>query len=198
VVGALVDAGASVNATLASGFTPLFFSVREGHIDIALALLAAGANLDGVLQRVRERTQQSSNNASTQPINRGLSPLLMAVRNGHFELAIELVKAGADPNDRRSGFTPLHTMSWVRKPDASDRGDPAPIGSGKFTALEFVREIVALGADVNLTLAEGAPRQPNSATRLESGGATPFLLAADRADAALMRLFLELGANPFM
>ena len=198
VVGALVDAGASVNATLGSGFTPLFFSVREGHIDVTLALLAAGADLDGILQRLRARTERSANNASTQPINRGLSPLLMAVRNGHFELAIELVKAGADPNDRRSGFTPLHTMSWVRKPDASDRGDPAPIGSGKLSALEFVREIVALGADVNLTLVDGAPRQPNSATRLESGGATPFLLAADRADAALMRLFLELGANPFM
>lgn len=198
VVEALIDAGAQVNATLGSGFTPLFFSVREGRIDVALRLLKSGADINGILQRVRERTDKSANNASTQPINRGISPLLMAVRNGHFELAIELVKAGADPNDRRSGFTPLHTMSWVRKPDASDRGDPSPIGSGKLTALQFVKEIVALGADVNLPLMEGAPRQPNSATRLESGGATAFLLAADRADAPLMRLLLELGANPFM
>ena len=198
VVEALIDAGADANATLGSGFTPLFFSVREGHIDVALALLEAGADVNGILQRVRERTEQASNNAGTQPINHGLSPLLMAVRNGHFELAIELVQAGADPNDRQSGFTPLHTMSWVRKPDASDRGDPAPIGSGRLSALEFVRELVALGADVNLPMAEGAPRQPNSATRIESGGATPFLLAADRADVVLMRLLLELGANPFM
>jgi len=43
----------------------------------------------------------------------------MAVQNGHFELAVALVEAGADPNDARMGFTPLHTMSWVRKPDAS-------------------------------------------------------------------------------
>ncbi len=198
VVNALVDSGADINATLNSGFTPLFFSVREGHVDVALALLEAGVDLNGILQRVRERTVQSGNNATTQPISQGLSPLLMAVRNGHFELAIELVKAGADPNDERSGFTPLHTMSWVRKPDASDRGDPAPIGSGSLSSLEFVRELVAMGADVNMTLAEGAPRQPNSATRLGSGGATPLLLAADRADAALMRLYLELGASPFM
>ena len=53
--------------------------------------------------------------------------MLLAVQNGHFELAIALVDAGADPNDQRTGFTPLHTMSWVRKPDASDTGDPAPI-----------------------------------------------------------------------
>ena len=89
-------------------------------------------------------------------------------------------------------------MSWVRKPDESDRGDPAPIGSGNLTSLEFVRELVKLGADVNLRLAEGAPRQPNSASRLNSAGATPFLLAADRADAALMHLLLELGADPFI
>ena len=198
VVKALLDAGAEVHATLGSGFTPMFFAVREGHIDVALMLLEAGVDVNEVLQRVRERTEEASNNASTQPIVRGMSPLLMAVRNGHFELAVALINAGADPNDQLTGFTPLHTMSWVRKPDASDRGDPAPIGSGNLTSLEFVQELVALGADVNLRLDEEAPSQPNSASRLESGGATPFLLAADRADATLMRVLLELGADPFM
>jgi len=197
VVKALIDAGGNINQKLGSGFTPLFFSVREGHIGVALALIEAGVDLNGILSRIRERTARAGNNATTQPVNRGLSPLLLAVRNGHFELAIELVKAGADPNDMRSGFTPLHTVAWVRKPDASDRGDPPPIGSGNLTSLEFVRELVALGADVNLPLAEGAPRQPNSASILETGGSTAFLLAADRADAPLMRTLLDLGANPF-
>ncbi len=183
VVEALIDAGADVQATLGSGFTPMFFAVREGHTDVALMLLEAGVDVNEALRLQR---------------NRGTSPLLMAVRNGHFELAVALIEAGADPNDQLSGFAPLHTMSWVRKPDASDLGNPAPIGSGNLTSLEFVRAIVALGADVNLRLDEGAPRQPNSATRLGSGGATPFLLAADRADAALMALLLELGADPFM
>ena len=198
VVSALLDAGADVNATLGSGFTPMFFAVREGHIDVALMLLEAGVDVNEILQRLRERTVEAGNNASTQPIARGMSPLLMAVRNGHFELAVALIKAGADPNDQLTGFTPLHTMSWVRKPDASDRGDPAPIGSGSLTSLEFVRALVALGADVNLRLDEEAPRQPNSASRVRSGGATAFLLAADRADVTLMRLLLELGADPFM
>jgi ankyrin repeat protein len=35
-------------------------------------------------------------------------------------------------------------------------------------------------------------------TRLNMNGATPFLMAARTADAELMRLFLELGANPML
>ena len=197
IVRSLIDSGADIHHTLGSGFTPLLFAVREGNIDVALNLIEAGVDVNALLTRQRERTMRAGNNASEQPINQGLSPLLLAIRNGHFELAIELIKVGADPNDMRSGFTPLHTMSWVRKPDSSDRGDPTPVGSGNLSTLEFIRDIVELGADVNLPLNEGAPRQPNSASRIESGGSTPFLLAADRADVALMKLLLELGANPF-
>ena len=198
VAHALVEVGADLHAKLKSGFTPMFFAVREGHIDVVQTLLEAGADVNELLQRVKDGPDRAVNNASYRPVDDGISPLLMAVRNGHFELAVVLVNAGADPNDQWSGFTPLHTMSWVRKPDESDRGDPAPIGSGNLTSLGFVRALVKLGADVNLRLGEGAPRQPNSASRLNSGGATPFLLAADRADAALMRLLLELGADPFI
>jgi ankyrin repeat protein len=121
------------------------------------------------------------------------------VQNGHFELAIALVDAGADPNDARSGFTPLHTLAWVRKPDSSDNSDPAPAtasGVGHLTSLEFVREIVKRGAKVNFRLPKGAPRQPNTSSRIESEGATPFLFAADRSDVPLMRVLLELGADP--
>ena len=198
VVHALVEVGADIHATLKSGFTPMFFAVREGHIDVVHTLLEAGNDVNEVLQRVQDGPDRVVNNASYRPVDSGISPLIMAVRNGHLELAVALVHAGADPNDQRSGFTPLHTISWVRKPDESDRGDPAPIGSGNLTTLDFVRALVELGADVNLRLEEGAPRQPNSASRTNSGGATPFLLAADRADAALMQLLLDLGADPFI
>jgi ankyrin repeat protein len=198
VVPALLAAGADLNVKLESGFTPIFFAAREGHIGVVRALLTAGADVNELLQRANLGSGPAVNNASYRPVDDGMSLLLMAVRNGHFELAIELVKAGADPNDERTGFTPLHTISWVRKPDKSDRGDPAPIGSGNLTSLQFVRELVKLGADVNRRLAEGAPRQPNSASSLDSAGATPLLLAADRADVALMRLLLTLGADPFI
>jgi len=194
---ALIASGADIRATLRSGFTPLFFAVREGHIDVTSALLEAGIDVNETLHGP-EGPQKDVNNASYKPVGKGTSPLLMAVQNGHFELAIALVEAGADPNDRRTGFTPLHTLTWVRKPDASDNGDPSPIGSGRLTSLQFVRALVGRKADVNARLPKGAPRPPNTASRVGTGGATPFLLAADRADAALMRVLIELGADPFL
>ena len=199
VVRALIDGGADIRASLNSGLTPLFFAVREGHIDVVRTLLEAGVNVNETVKREEDRPALPANTVrSPKAAAKGTSPLLMAVENGHFELAIALVDAGGDPNDQRTGFTPLHTISWVRKPDASDTGDPAPVGSGRLTSLQFVRELVKRGADVNARLNKGAPRPPNSQSRLGSGGATPFLMAADRADAPLMRLLLELGADPFL
>ena len=61
---------------------------------------------------------------------------MLAVQNGHFELAIALIDAGADPNDVRTGFTPLHMIARVRRPDSSDSSDPAPpAGSGRLSSL---------------------------------------------------------------
>ena len=86
--------------------------------------------------------------------------MALAVENGHFELAAALLKAGADPNDQRSGFTPLHIITWVRKPNRGDGpdGDPAPIGSGNLSSLQFVRKLVAHGALVNTRLKARMPR----------------------------------------
>src|SRR5262245_45206426 len=195
VVRALIEAGSSINDTLTSGFTPLFFAVREGHLDVVRVLLEAGVNVNETL-KPRKDQPAPTGSARYQPVRNGSSPLMMAVENGHFELAIALVEAGADPSDQRSGFTPLHAISWVRKPDASDAGDPAPIGSGRLTSLEFVRALVAHGANVNARLGKGVPRPPASATMLGTEGATPFLMAADRADVPLMRELMKAGADP--
>src|SRR3989454_6709464 len=194
VVRALIDSGADIRAKLKSGFTPLFFAVREGHIDATRTLLAAGMNVNETLQREENGPVLAVND----PVRKGTSPLMMAVENGHFELAVALVEAGADPNDRRTGFTPLHAVSWVRRPDASDRGDPSPIGSGRLTSLQFVRALVERGANVNARVDKGAPRAPSSASMLGMEGETLFLMAADRADLPLMRLLRALGADPFL
>lgn len=195
VVRALIDAGADVAASLDSGFTAFFFAVREGHIAAAQALLDAGVDVNATLQR---REPGRPDFAIYKPPARGTSPLLLAVQNGHFELAIALVDRGADPNDRRSGFTPLHMISWVRKPDSSDGSEPAPVGSGRLTSLEFVRQIVQRGAEVNFRLPKGTPHVPNTSSRIDAEGATPLLFAADRSDVPLMRLLVELGADPLL
>jgi hypothetical protein len=85
-------------------------------------------------------------------------------------------------------------MTWVRKPPSGDGDDgvPPPIGSGKMTSLEFVRKLVAHGADVNRPLAKG-----NSGKGvLSNRGLTPFMNACFTADLPLMRLLLDLGADP--
>ena len=185
VVQALMDAGADFRTPLPSGFTPLLFAVREGRTDVVQLLLRAGVNVNEAIQA------KKSGGRSPTP---GTSPLIIAIENGHFELAVVLLKAGADPNDQRSGFSPLHTITWVRKPNRGDGedGDPPPTGSGNMTSLEFVKELVAHGANVNLRLERGA----SGRGILSRKGATPFLLAAKTADVPLMRLLVELGADP--
>jgi ankyrin repeat protein len=191
VVRALIDAGADLKATLDSGFQAFHFAVREGHLDTVRAFLAAGADVNAMMERppsARGRTRGPRTN-----------PLMLAVQNGHFELAIALVDAGADPNDVRTGFTPLHMVAMVRRPDSSDSSDPAPPeGAGSLSSADFVREIVKRGAKVNFRLPKGSPKQPATWSSIGSEGAAPFLFAADRGDLVLMRLLLELGADPLL
>jgi ankyrin repeat protein len=185
VVQALLEAGADFRTPLPdSGFTPLFFAVREGRTDVVRALLQAGADVNEAMQPRR---------TSIKSVRRGTSPLMLAVENGHFELAVALLEAGADPNDQRSGYTPLHALTWVRKPPrGEDEGDPPPLGSGNLSSLQFVRKLVQHGADVNARLqtGKGGPGLWNKV------GVTPFFMAAATADVPYMRLLLELGADP--
>jgi ankyrin repeat protein len=188
VIHALIDAGADVHAKTDAGFTPFFFAVREGRLDAVRAFLAAGVDVNAMMSRGGRGAGESRT-----------SPLLMAVQNGHFELAIALIDAGADPNDQRTGFTPLHMLPGVRKPDSSDGSDGAPAeGAGHLSSLEFVREIVKRGANVNLRLAKEAPKVPSTSSTIAAPGATPMLFAADRSDVDLMRVLLELGADPLI
>jgi len=186
VVELLLKAGADFRAPLPdSGFTPFFFAAREGRTEVARLLLKAGADVNESMQPRK---------SSGKGPRKGSSALLLAVENGHFELAGALLEAGADPNDQRSGFTALHAMSWVRKPNRGDGddGDPPPVGSGNLSSLQFIRKLVERGGDVNARLKQSKGGQG----LYNKAGATPFLMAAGTDDVAFMRLLVELGANP--
>ncbi len=185
VVKTLIAAGADFKAQLDSGFSPLTFAVREGHKETALALIEAGAD-------VREAMQPK--HPSARSVRKGTSSFMLAVENGHFELALALLDKGADPNDDRCGYTALHALSWVRKPPRGEEPEalPPPDGSGKITSLGFVRALAAHGAELNPRIKTGSSGK-GEVTRQ---GATPFFLAAATDDLPLMRLLVELGADP--
>ncbi len=185
VVRMLLGAGAERDAALpGSGFTAFHFAVREGRADVVRVLLDAGVDVRSTLEPERPTLKGP---------RKGTSALILAVENGHLELALELVAAGADPNDQRSGHAPLHVLSWVRKPQrGEDIGDPAPVGSGSVGTLRFARELVKAGADVNRRLESGK----GGAGQFSHRGATPFLFAAFTADLPYLKLLLELGADP--
>jgi ankyrin repeat protein len=185
VVELLLQAGADLHATLAdSGFSAWFFAARDGRAEVVRAFLKAGVDVNRTMAP-RKITGKGA--------RMGTSALLLAVENAHFNLALELVDAGANPNDQRSGFTPLHVLTWVRKPQrGEDDGDPAPVGSGNLNSAQFIRELVKRGADVNARLTNGR----GGIGKFTTKGATPFLMASATADVPYMQLLVELGADP--
>jgi ankyrin repeat protein len=182
----LIKGGAEVNARSRSGFTPFLFAAREGRIGAAQALLKAGVSVNETIELPPSATRRSGGT-----VRAGLSALVLAVANAHFELAAKLLEAGADPNASVPGYTALHAITSVRKPGLGDN-DPAPQGSGNLTSIEMVKKLVKHGADINARMT----RKINfGLTSLNTAGATPFLLAAKNGDAELLRVLAGLGAD---
>jgi ankyrin repeat protein len=166
--GALIDYGADVNARSTVGNSPLFFAVRRGDKPLVDLLLRSGADV-------------------RRPTRDGMSPLVVAITNAHWDLATWLLDKGADPNSGAPNGTPLHSAIRVRNPDMVALPEPAPAGD----SLDFIRALIAHGADLNAPLTRG-----QTSTFLNLTGATPFLLAAHSVDVPLMKLLVERGADP--
>jgi ankyrin repeat protein len=195
----LLEAGAQINARSNAGWTPLLFAAREGQIPTVKALLAGGADVDDALLARGGRGRGAGaggggGGVAPRPATRGSSALVLAVGSAHFELAGVLLDAGANPNAAAQGWTALHHLTWIRKPGTGSN-DPAPYGSGNMDSLTLVRKLKAHGADVNARVT----RRPNvGVTALNFIGATPFFMAARGGDTELMRLLVELGADPLL
>ena len=172
VVRELIDHGADVDASSHSGFTALLFAVRVGDTEAVKALLSGGATLD-------------------KPTEDGTPPLHVAIINAHYELAAMLVgDYGADPNADGVGWTALQAAVWAHRRVRANLPDPTP--TGNLSSLDLIKILLANNANPNARLV----KQPRDRNYMSLIGATPFLMAAKLADASLMRLLIEHGADP--
>lgn len=184
VVEALIEAGADLHArsTGERGFTPFLFAVRAGGLETVRVLLAAGADAN--------ETFESGPSA-------GMSALVLAVANARYELAVFLLNHGADPNAAAQGWTALHQITWLRKPNEGNN-NPLPLARGTLDSLGFVKHLLAHGANPNARMTKEPEKFYTGNNYLNRIGATPFMLAAFRLDLPLMRLLVANGADPLL
>jgi ankyrin repeat protein len=174
----LIHAGADIDWRSTGGFTPLLFATRAGHIETTRVLLEAGADVDDTLPDAT-------------------SALGLAIINAHYELAVALLDAGADPNADGQGWTALHQVAYTRRPNIG-LSDPGAVPTGMVGSLDLVSRLVEHGADPNARQTKERQLGLDDRNILNRVGATPFLLAAKNADAALMRALVANGADPLL
>jgi len=163
------------------GMTPLLFAAREGHLDAATALLAAGADVNQ--PRAGDQT----------------TPLLMASLNGHFDLGKLFLERGADPNlAGDNGATALYAVLNCVYAQKSNYPQPRAFTQQKQTYLEYMTALLDKGADPNARLRKKVwySGYNSDLSGVDETGATPFWRAAYASDVPAMKLLVARGADP--
>ncbi|HEX5109170.1 MAG TPA: ankyrin repeat domain-containing protein [Vicinamibacterales bacterium] len=160
------------------GFTPLLYAAREGCVECARHLIAAGADPD------LEDPER-------------ITPLNMALLNLHFEFAAFMVKAGADVDKwDLFGRSPVYMAADVNTLPVKGNGAMAVIPSeDSVTALDVAKLLLEAGANPNIRLKRRPPYrdvpQDRGGDSILSQGATPLLRAARAGDAPFVELLLK-------
>jgi uncharacterized protein len=159
--------------------TALLYAAREGCIECARALVEGGADID--LSGYR-----------------GITPVMMALDNFHFDLAAYLVDAGASLNVWDWwGRSPLYVAIDMNTLTAGGRYDQP--STDKTTGVQVAAQMLAKGANPNLQLKLLPPLRERGKDRgcdsMLSTGATPLIRAAKTFDVASLKLLVANGAR---
>ena len=161
------------------GLTPLLFAAREGQTACIPVLVKSGADV----------------NATTP---HGISGIVLALINGHYDTAGALIEAGTNANlADNTGRTALYAAIDFSTMPNSNR--PAPkVLENRLSALDVARLLLDHGADVNARLTALPPYR----AKLDRGndtmfqaGTTALLRAAKAADLPAIELLIEHGAD---
>lgn len=163
------------------GFTPLLYAAREGCVECARKLVAAGADPD-----------------LTDPER--VTPLVMALLNLHYDFAVYMIEAGANVDKwDLFGRTPLYMAADTSTLPVMGNGAMVVLPSpDAHTALDVAKRLLDAGADPNIRLKRRPPYrnvpQDRGGDSILAQGATPLLRAARAGDAPFVDLLLERGA----
>ncbi len=160
--------------------TPMMFAARQGCLECVKILADAKADISAV-----------------DPD--GISVTVLAIINGHYDVADYLVDQGANVNAAdRTGRTALYSAVDFHTPPQDNRPAPREIDSAVPT-FTLIQDLVAHGANVNAQL---KAQQPYRA-KLDRGddtmlttGTTPLLRAAKAGDVEAVKFLLDHGADP--
>jgi ankyrin repeat protein len=163
------------------GLTALLFAARQGYAETVTALVDGGADLNQL-------------NAGDKT-----SPLLMAIINGHFDLATYMLEKGASPGATAfNGATPLYAVLNIQWAPKSLYPSPKAYQQQQTTYLDLMKLLLDKGADPNARLQRKVWYQAFNSdfAGVDETGATPFWRAAYANDVAAMKLLVSYGADP--
>ena len=191
-----IEAGEQIEGNIAGyeatvgglgGMTALHHAARQGNTPAALALMDGGADI----------------NAPT--LTDSTTPLLMAAINGQFDLAMQLIKRGANVKlASTAGLTPLYAALNTQWAPRSRYPQPQSVQTQQTTHLELMQAMLTAGADVNVRLKKNLwffafTNCGNANCGLEAlDGTTPFWRAAYAVDIDAMRMLKAAGASDTM